>query len=258
MAIADRRGISLDDLGDHARHRLRPDHPDSEDPMTLHRSRRTVAMTGLVAFAVLATACSPASVAEAPQPSPSAPARRPSPAATPTATPVRHAEPTATAAPTRRPRREPTPCPVVAGDRATRPPTGSSTSSVDDRERGPAHVRLRDRTRSRARADPPTGELSVAEPPFTFGPSGLPDRPWMGEHVLQVVFRQMSLVVRHRRTRLHRARRRSRRTCPRSSTRSSTTSPRAWSAGTSATTGRVAYRSPRTTRPSRCTFAHAS
>jgi hypothetical protein len=39
---------------------------------------------------------------------------------------------------------------------------------------------------------PPVSELSVAEPPFTFGPSGLPI-DMVGEHVAQIVFRGMSL-----------------------------------------------------------------
>lgn len=41
-------------------------------------------------------------------------------------------------------------------------------------------------------AGPPRGELTVAEPPFTFGPSGLPI-DLAGDHALQVRFSGMSL-----------------------------------------------------------------
>jgi hypothetical protein len=41
-------------------------------------------------------------------------------------------------------------------------------------------------------AGPPKGELTVAEPPFTFGPSGLPI-DLQGQHALQVRFSGMSL-----------------------------------------------------------------
>ena len=41
---------------------------------------------------------------------------------------------------------------------------------------------------------PPVGEFTAAEPPYTFGPSGLPIE-MVGEHVVQVVFRGMSIVA---------------------------------------------------------------
>jgi hypothetical protein len=54
-------------------------------------------------------------------------------------------------------------------------------------------VRFEFGTGSLTPAGPPTGSLDVASPPFTEGASGLPI-DLAGQHALQVIFRNMSIV----------------------------------------------------------------
>jgi len=158
--------------------------------MTLVARHAHVAVIALAVVAVLVTACSSASS----EPSPSTRAVATASAAPANASPTPTAKPTAT--PTATP--TPTPKPPPATACAVQPETGlppsdrlvnvvaSTTADADllmflfgnDAIEGPG--------------GPPSGELSAAEPPFTFGPSGLPIE-MIGESVVQVVFRQMSL-----------------------------------------------------------------
>jgi hypothetical protein len=154
---------------------------------SIGRVARVLALS--TAVLILATGCTQAVVPETPSPSPSASATATVVPATPTPAPTATPTTAPTATPTPTP--EPTPCPVVAED--GRAPSDrlldvgfQSGGGVD------TFTFHFGRNSIGSPAGPPTGEMSLAEPPYTEGPSGLPI-DMDGQRVLQVVFRQMSL-----------------------------------------------------------------
>jgi hypothetical protein len=142
----------------------------------------------MFAAAFVAAACTQAVPSASPTTPP--PSATTSPIATATAVPTVTATATPTVAPTATPTPEPTPCPVVAQD-GTLPSDrliGVDVASGAGSDRMIFHF-------GNSALGPggiPTGELTLAEPPYTFGPSGLPIE-MQGERVIQVVFRQMTL-----------------------------------------------------------------
>ena len=160
--------------------------------MTLAARRPRITVVALAALAVAASACSPSS-GSSPSTgtvvSPSAAVETASPSATPAAT----ATPTVarTASPTPEATAEPTPCAVQA--ESGRPPSDRLVDVVASTSTDADHLTFvfgRDSIESPG--GPPRAEFSEAEPPYTFGPSGLPIE-MVGERVVQVVLRQMSL-----------------------------------------------------------------
>jgi hypothetical protein len=109
------------------------------------------------------------------------------PTSTPTTAPT--AKPTATPTPTA----VPTPCPVPAkigtlpSDRLVNVKTSTDTDSD-------ALTFVFGNMSVPGPGGPPKSRLTTAHPPYTYGPSGLPIT-MVGEHVLQVVFQQMSIVA---------------------------------------------------------------
>ena len=224
--------------------------------MTLPDRRSRVAMTVLVAFAVLATACSPA-----PGASPSLEwlGRRDGLARGDTrGHAVRHRPADGHRRADREADGQAERRLAVPGDgrgrsTAVRPARGRPI--VDDRERGSAHVRIRDRSVEGRRWTPDRRALgrraaihvrSERSPDHHGGRARPPGR--VPPDVARVGYRRARVPGPGEASP----------DGPALKQRCSTTRARAWSAGTSGTTGRVASRSPRATRPSRSTFAHAS
>jgi hypothetical protein len=165
----------------------------SNHPRRRHRTRPFLTAASLMAvLAIVLGACTQALPAVTPTPTPS-----PTPTAAPTASPtpssIPTVEPTAspTAEPTPTPTVEPTPCPVT-------PQTGTLPSdrlvNVTASSGGGADTLafVFGKSSIGSPAGTPTGELSLAEPPYTYGASGLPIT-MVGDRVLLVVFRHMSL-----------------------------------------------------------------
>ncbi len=153
------------------------------------RSRRSrLAVLGL--GAILVTACTQAVPSGSPPASATATTTvAPSPTASPTPAPT--ASPPPTPVPTPTPTPVPTPCPVVVQE-GTLPSDrliDVETSSGAGADRFIFHF---GNPSIGSPAGIPGGELRLAEPPYTYGPSGLPIE-MTGERVIQIVFRRMSL-----------------------------------------------------------------
>lgn len=143
----------------------------------------------LLAAVLVAAACTDSVPSASPtNPPPSATS---SPTAAATAAPTATATPTPTVAPTATPTPAPTPCPVVAqdGNLPSDRLIGVDASSGSGADRMTFHF---GNSSLPGPGGIPTGELTLGEPPYTFGPSGLPIE-MEGERVIQVVFRQMTL-----------------------------------------------------------------
>lgn len=151
------------------------------------RPRGLTAAT-MIAIVVLAGACTQATPSLTPSPSPSSTAT-----ATPSSAPPSPASatPVITASPTASPTPLETPCPVtkqtgnLPSDRLLNV-VAASSGGFDTLTFVFGNPSLP------GPAGTPTGELTLAEPPYTFGPSGLPIT-MVGERVLQLVFRHLSL-----------------------------------------------------------------
>jgi hypothetical protein len=155
-------------------------------------SRRSTVWT-LVLVAVMVTACTQASTVS---PSASTAAATTAPSAPPPTAPTSTPTTKPTATPTAKPTASPTtaaPCPIkpetgpLASDRLVNV-VASTTPDADLLTFVFGHMSVP------GPGGPPTGEFSAAEPPYTFGPSGLPII-MAGDHVAQVVFRGMSLIA---------------------------------------------------------------
>lgn len=146
-----------------------------------------------IVTSVIAVSVIGACVQSLPTTAPSTPL--PSSTASPSPTASASASALVTASPTTVPTASPTavltPCPVAAQD-------GNLPSDrlIDvDAATGPGADRMIFHFGNTSLPGPggiPTGELTLAAPPYTFGPSGLPIE-MAGERVLQLVFRQMTL-----------------------------------------------------------------
>ena len=150
----------------------------------------------VVLVALVASACSQGAASASPNASAVASATGTA-AATATSAPT--ASPTRTPTPTSKPTAKPTPSP-----KPTPCPVKATSGKI------PSDRLVDVKTATGADADtltfvfgnmsvpgpggPPTGALDAAKPPFTYGPSGLPI-VMVGEHVVQVVFRGMSIVA---------------------------------------------------------------
>ncbi len=157
---------------------------------TSSRRRRRLATLGL--GIILIAACTQAVPSASPPATPTPTvASSPTPSPTPVPTPAPTPTPTPTPLATPTPTPEPTPCPVVAQDGRL-----PSDRLLDVKwSSGAGADRFVFRFGNSSIGSPagiPTGELTLAEAPYTFGPSGLPIE-MTGERVIQVVFRQMSL-----------------------------------------------------------------
>lgn len=158
--------------------------------------RRSAIASMVVLVALVASACSQGGASASPSASVVASASAAAVVTTaPTASPTTKPTPAPTATPTVKPTPTPkaTPCPVKAtsgkipSDRlvdiktATGPDADTLTFIFGNMSvPGPG--------------GPPTGEMEAAKPPYTFGPSGKPI-VMVGDHVVQVVFRGLSLVA---------------------------------------------------------------
>lgn len=156
--------------------------------MTRH-SRRSILGILFATVALVASACGTGTSSTSPGTSPAASigaASAPA-AASPSAT----AKPTAT--PTATPTAKPTPCAITP---ETGPlPTDRFVNIVASTTPDADLLTFKFGNMSvPGPGGPPVGEFTVAEPPYTFGSSGLPIE-MVGEHVVQVVFRGMSIVA---------------------------------------------------------------
>jgi len=158
--------------------------------VTNRHSRRLPATGALLAIAVVVGGCGAAAGSATPAGSRSA---------APTASAVPTVSPTATSTSTLSP--APLTTPTVSASATacvSMPQTGIVPSDRLTAIKvlglpGRDIVRFEFGTGSLTPAGPPSGSLDVASPPFTEGASGLPI-DLEGEHALQVVFRNMSIV----------------------------------------------------------------
>jgi len=160
-----------------------------------HRSiPRPLIGLGLAAV-VVASACSTSGPSVSP--SSSAAVATATPTAAPTATPTAVATATPTASPSPTPTPTATPVPTAC---AVTPALGALPTDrfVDIKVTSTADADLftfRFGNMSvPGPGGPPTGALAVAEPPYTFAGSGK-DIPMSADHVIQVVFRGMSILA---------------------------------------------------------------
>lgn len=153
---------------------------------------RTAPLATVLAMVIVAVACTQALPLATPTPSPSLnPSPSPSGSLAVSASPTLAPTATPSAPPTASPTPVPTPCPVVTQDGRL-----PSDRLVDvEASSGAGADRFIFHFGNASLPGPggiPRGELTLAEAPYTFGPSGLPIE-MTGERVIQVVFRQMSL-----------------------------------------------------------------